>query len=128
MSDTAFHGRTVVVTGGSRGIGAEIAASFPSAGATVVTLAPHDADILTDITDEHQVTAAFDRIGAEHGRVDVLINNAGGARPGPAATYPAGLARKAFDLNVLGVLYASQCAYSLMAEPASGGVIVNIGS
>jgi NAD(P)-dependent dehydrogenase (short-subunit alcohol dehydrogenase family) len=139
----------VVVTGGTRGIGRAIAAGFHAAGATVVTLARQapeaeprpgfeadtEADrapgqthfIRADLTDEAQIAAAFDRIADRHGRVDVLINNAGGARPGPALHYSPTAARQAFDLNVLGVLFASQKAYSLV-PPGTTGAIVNIGS
>jgi NAD(P)-dependent dehydrogenase (short-subunit alcohol dehydrogenase family) len=140
----SFSGKVVVVTGGTRGIGRGIAERFHEAGATVVTLArqapepepgPRGQDaapapghfIAADLTDEDQIAAAFDRIAERHGRVDVLINNAGGARPGPALHYSPAAARQAFDLNVLGVLFASQKAYSLV-PPGSTGSIVNIGS
>ena len=57
----------------------------------------------------------------------MLVNNAGGARPGRALDYPEDAARAAFDLNVLGVLYAAQCMYPLTPEHG-GASIVNIGS
>jgi NAD(P)-dependent dehydrogenase (short-subunit alcohol dehydrogenase family) len=70
---------------------------------------------------------AFATIAAEFGRVDVLVNNAGGARPGPALDCSPAVARAAFDLNVLGVLRAAQCMYPLTPEHG-GASIVNIGS
>jgi NAD(P)-dependent dehydrogenase (short-subunit alcohol dehydrogenase family) len=123
----------VVVTGGTRGIGRAIAARFDAAGAAVVTVARRAAEtgpgtfVAADLTDEADIAAAFERIAKEHGRVDVLVNNAGGARPGAALDYTPKAARQAFDLNVLGTFFASQNAYSLMPE-AGGGSIVNIGS
>ena len=129
----SFTGRVAVVTGGTRGIGREIAARFEAAGAVVVTVAraeplkPVGTFLAADLTDAEQVAEVFRRIGDEHGRVDVLVNNAGGAKPGAALSYPADLAKRAFDLNVLGTLFASQGMYPLTPEHG-GASIVNIGS
>ena len=131
----SFTGKVVVVTGGTKGIGRAVATRFHEAGATVITLARHAPDpsmtgihfLPADLADESQITAAFDRVAADHGRVDVLVNNAGGARPGPALDYSLKAARQAFDLNVLGVLFASQKAYPL-TPPEATSAIINIGS
>jgi NAD(P)-dependent dehydrogenase (short-subunit alcohol dehydrogenase family) len=129
-------GRVAVVTGGTRGIGRAVADRFAAAGADVVTLARSSvADapgatprhhIAADLSDESQIRRAFAEIEAVHGRVDVLVNNAGGARPGALLDYRARHAQHAFALNVLGPLLASQCAHPLF--PEAGGAIVNIGS
>lgn len=130
---TSFTGRVAVVTGGTRGIGRAVAERFEAAGATVVTLArtePRQAVgrfIAADLGSRGAVEAAFQVVADEFGRVDVLVNNAGGARPGAALDYPEAAARAAFDLNVLGVLYAAQCMHPL--TPVHGGAsIVNVGS
>ncbi|MFL6110147.1 MAG: SDR family oxidoreductase [Catenulispora sp.] len=130
---TSFTGRVAVVTGGTRGIGRAVAAGFEAAGATVVTLARTEPGpgvgrfIAADLGSREAVRGAFAVIAAEFGRVDVLVNNAGGARPGAALDYSEAAARAAFDLNVLGALYAAQCMHPL--TPAHGGAaIVNIGS
>ncbi|WP_370383164.1 SDR family oxidoreductase [Catenulispora sp. GAS73] len=130
---TSFTGRVAVVTGGTKGIGRAVAARFEAAGATVVTLArtePAQAVgrfIAADLASPADIRAAFAAIADEFGRVDVLVNNAGGARPGRALDYPEDAARAAFDLNVLGVLHAAQCMYPLTPEHG-GASIVNIGS
>ncbi|GAA1975356.1 SDR family oxidoreductase [Catenulispora subtropica] len=130
---TSFTGRVAVVTGGTRGIGRAVAARFEAAGATVVTLArtePRQAVgrfIATDLGSHGAVRDAFRTVAEEFGRVDVLVNNAGGARPGAALDYSEAAARAAFDLNVLGALFAAQCMYPLTPEHG-GASIVNIGS
>jgi NAD(P)-dependent dehydrogenase (short-subunit alcohol dehydrogenase family) len=130
---TSFTGRVAVVTGGTKGIGRAVAARFEAAGATVVTLARSEPAqavgrfIAADLGSRADIAAAFKAIAAEFGRVDVLVNNAGGARPGRALDYPEDAARAAFDLNVLGVFYAAQCMYPLTPEHG-GASIVNIGS
>jgi NAD(P)-dependent dehydrogenase (short-subunit alcohol dehydrogenase family) len=130
---TSFTGRVAVVTGGTRGIGRAVAERFEAAGATVVTLARTEPSqavgrfIAADLGSRDAVRAAFRTVADEFGRVDVLVNNAGGARPGAALDYSEAAARAALDLNVLGVLYAAQCMHPL--TPRHGGAsIVNIGS
>src|SRR5438309_2211572 len=91
---TRMQNKVVVVTGAAQGIGAAIARRFAEEGATLVLL---DLDskrlqqtaaevgkapttIVADVTDEAAVDKAFARVAAEQGRVDVLVNNVGGAR------------------------------------------------
>ncbi len=95
-----FHGRNVLITGGSRGLGLVLARQFAAEGADITLLARDDenleravidiaargADVLgiaCDVTDEHQVQRAVERSIGRHGRLDVLINNAGQIRVGP---------------------------------------------
>jgi NAD(P)-dependent dehydrogenase (short-subunit alcohol dehydrogenase family) len=128
----------VLVTGGTKGIGRAIASAFLEAGATVVVCgrtAPPQAPvqesasfISCDVRDSLAVERMFESIAATHGRLDVLINNAGGSPPMDAATAPARLTEKIVQLNLLGALFCSQSANRLMQQQASGGSIINIAS
>lgn len=75
MSDR-LAGRLAVVTGAANGIGAVIASRFRAEGATVVGVDLSGADQTCDLTDEGATQALFAAIGAEHGRIDILVNAA----------------------------------------------------
>lgn len=83
MADPAAGARSVLVTGGNRGIGLAIARGFAAAGDNV-TITHRGSDVpaglnsvLCDVTDEAQVDAAFTQVEAEQGPVQVLVSNAG---------------------------------------------------
>ncbi len=128
-------GRVVLVTGGSRGIGRGITEAFVSAGATVVTCARSEAEpfsgtthVQCDVRDPESVQAMVDRIVAKHGRLDVLINNAGGAPSASAAEASPRFHDKIIALNLNAPLLVAQIANRAMQEQGSGGSIVNISS
>lgn len=75
MSDR-LTGRIAVVTGAANGIGEGIAARFRKEGATVIGVDRAGTDAACDLTDESAVIALFAGIGAEHGRIDILVNAA----------------------------------------------------
>ncbi|WP_072807474.1 SDR family oxidoreductase [Rhodococcoides yunnanense] len=140
--DTRFSldRKVVVVTGGVRGVGAGICRTFLQAGSTVVACARRDSDapveaagrvaefLPCDIRDPDQVQRLVDSVVERHGRLDVLVNNAGGAPFALAADASPKFHAKIIELNLLGPLLVSQHANAVMQSQDSGGSIVNISS
>jgi NAD(P)-dependent dehydrogenase (short-subunit alcohol dehydrogenase family) len=126
--------RVVLVTGGVRGVGAGISAVFAQQGATVITCARRPVEGLPyefhscDVRDDDSVKAMIDAIVATHGRLDVVVNNAGGSPYVAAADAKASFSRKIIELNLLGPLSVSTHANAVMQQQDTGGVIVNISS
>ncbi|MEV0688088.1 SDR family oxidoreductase [Nocardia sp. NPDC050378] len=131
-----LSGQIVLVTGGVRGVGAGITRAFLAAGATVLTCARRPADTpiegtehySCDVRDDSAVAAMFDEILAAHGRLDHVVNNAGGA---PFALADAASPRfhtKIIELNLLAPLVIAQQANAVMQKQDSGGSIVMVSS
>ncbi len=127
-------GRVVLVTGGVRGVGAGISAVFAAQGATVVTCARRPVDGLPyefhpcDVRDDASVEALIGAVVDKHGRLDVVVNNAGGSPYVAAAEASAKFSAKIIELNLLGPLSVSQHANAVMQTQDTGGTIVNISS
>jgi len=127
-------GRVVLVTGGVRGVGAGISAVFANQGATVVTCARRPVEGLPyefhscDVRDAEAVAALIDVIVAKHGRLDVVVNNAGGSPFALAADASPRFHQKIIELNLLGMLHVSQAANAVMQQQPQGGSIVSISS
>ncbi|GJF09630.1 short chain dehydrogenase [Mycolicibacterium cyprinidarum] len=127
-------GRVVLVTGGVRGVGAGISTVFSEQGATVVTCARRPVEGLPydfhpcDIRDDDSVKALIEAIVADHGRLDIVVNNAGGSPFALAADASMNFSRKIIELNLLGALSVSTHANAVMQTQQSGGSIVNITS
>jgi NAD(P)-dependent dehydrogenase (short-subunit alcohol dehydrogenase family) len=107
--------RRVVVTGGTRGIGAAIATHFTDAGDDVVAVGRAQCDV----TDEAAVAALFERLGP----VDVLVNNAGVASSAPLKRTTLADWREQLDVNATGAFLCTRAALPGMAERGSGRIV-----
>jgi NAD(P)-dependent dehydrogenase (short-subunit alcohol dehydrogenase family) len=136
-----FRDRNVVVTGAAAGIGRATASAFAAAGATVVLVDVDDAGgaaaaagiegsmfFRCDLTSEEEVAATVAAIDAAMGRIDVLVNNAGG--------FPVALGledtsldewRRILDINLTSVFLMTRAALPLLRR-SEAGRIVNLGS
>jgi NAD(P)-dependent dehydrogenase (short-subunit alcohol dehydrogenase family) len=118
-------GKTVVVTGGSSGIGAATVARFREEGCTAIDLSRHPSvgGVACDVGDLEQVRDAFAEIGA----VDVVVNNAGISFRHLAVEIAADEWQQVLATNLTGVFNVAQVAGRRMLE-GDGGVIINIAS
>jgi len=127
-------GRVVLITGGVRGVGAGISAVFADQGATVVTCARRPVEGLPyeflpcDVRDDESVRGLIEAVVQRHGRLDVVVNNAGGSPYVAAADASANFSRKIIELNLIGPLQVSQHANAVMQTQSRGGSIINISS
>lgn len=135
----SFHNRVVLVTGGSTGIGAAAARLLAEAGAKVLITGRHEATLresarqhaaisylVADVASPVDAERTIAEVRAKHGRLDVLVNNAGIAEVVPLAQATVEHARRIFDINVLGLVELTRAALPLLE--ASKGTIVNIAS
>ena len=127
-------GHVVLVTGGVRGVGRGISEAFVAAGATVVTCSRSEVDdpvghhhVTCDVRSPESVTALVEEVTSTYGRLDVLVNNAGGAPYAVAADASPRFHAKVAELNLLAPLLLSQAANRVM-QAAGGGAIVNVSS
>jgi len=140
-------GKTVVVTGGTRGIGQMIAAGFVAAGATVIVasrkaeaveatvaeLSDHGtcSGFAADLSSEEGARDLADAVAAHHGRVDVLVNNAGATWGAPLAEHDTASWDRVLNLNVQGVFHTTKFFLPLLEAGATAdrpSRVINIGS
>ncbi|HEU4969548.1 SDR family NAD(P)-dependent oxidoreductase [Sphingomonas sp.] len=130
-----LSGRTAVVTGGAKGIGAAIVAALTARGAKVFVIdrdrvpasVPCAGSAAADIGDYDAVTAALGRADAELGPIELLVNNAGWDRVQPFLENEPGLWDVLLRINMLGVINVTHAALKRM-QPRASGRIVNIAS
>jgi len=131
--------RVAVVTGGNRGLGLAFARALGEAGAKVAIAARDEGKsaevaeelgvlaVPLDVTDPASVDAMVERVTAELGPIDVLVNNAGTCFHRPALEVPEQEWRAVWDVNVDGVWRCARAVGAQMVERGTGS-IVNIGS
>lgn len=132
--------RVALVTGGGKGIGRAIVERLLADGFAVaicgrsVPAEPPSHDGIAaeyeacDVRDPDAVQAMIDRIFARHGRLDLVVNNAGGSPEADAATASPRFSERVLALNLLGPLHVAQAANRIMQARPEGGCIVNIAS
>ncbi len=143
-STQKLAGKTALVTGASKGIGASIAKHLAAAGASVVVnyaSSKSGADkvvseitaaggkavaIQGDVSKPADITRLLAETKAAYGRLDILVNNAGVYEFAPLEAVTPELFHRQFDINVLGLLLTTQAAVPLF--PATGGSVINISS
>lgn len=140
-----LDGRTVLITGGSRGLGLQIAEALGDHGARLLLSARKEDELrqaqahlqargievewfVADSAKPESVDALVDAALERMGRIDVLINNAGTSWGAPAEDHPLEAWDKVFDLNVRGLFYLSQQIAKRSMIPNGYGRIVNVAS
>jgi NAD(P)-dependent dehydrogenase (short-subunit alcohol dehydrogenase family) len=144
-SDIMLTDQVAVVTGGGGGIGQGTALGLAKFGANVAVLdsIPERCQateaaisrlgrgamgIQCDVLESDQIRAALAKVQEQFGRIDILINNAGGVRSGSFLTQPEASIRRHVEINLISTLIATQEAARLMIGGGRGGAIVNVSS
>jgi NAD(P)-dependent dehydrogenase (short-subunit alcohol dehydrogenase family) len=135
-----LEGQVAIVTGGGRGVGLGIAEVLLEAGARVIICGrqepkalPHSATneavfVAGDVRERGDVERVVNRALSLDGRLDVLVNNAGGSPPADAASASPRFSEAIVRLNLLAPLHVAQLANSIMQRQEQGGVIINVAS
>jgi NAD(P)-dependent dehydrogenase (short-subunit alcohol dehydrogenase family) len=140
-----LSGRVALVTGGSRGLGFQIAEALGEYGANVILAARKKDElksaveqlnsagilansIFADLRDEGAAIALAEAIRERTGKLDILVNNAGATWGAPAEDYPTAAWHKVMDVNLTAPFFLSKAAARLFFIPQGGGVIINVAS
>jgi short-subunit dehydrogenase len=138
-----FKDKTVIITGGSEGVGAAAARKFADAGANLMLVARSKKNLeaiaeelrdktrveifAMDVSDPEACADLFKKTEFEYGRVDILVNSAGFHQRGPAESVDASDLGKMIDVNLKAPIMLSRIAMPYIRE-AGGGAIINVGS
>jgi NAD(P)-dependent dehydrogenase (short-subunit alcohol dehydrogenase family) len=140
-----LSGKVALITGGSRGLGLQIAEGLGEYGAKVILTARKQNELdaakvhleglgvavsvyQNDLTQFESVEPLVSRIVAEHGCIDILINNAGTTWGSPSADHPLEAWQKVMNLNLTGLFLVTQAVGKLSMIPRKAGRVVNIAS
>ena len=133
-------GKVIIVTGGPRGVGRGICLRFLEAGADVVMCARRDADepveaagrkalfVEANVKELEAIDRVIEFTTERFGRLDALVNNAGGAPAADAATASPRFSESIIQLNLISALHFSQKANAVMQQQDDGGSIISISS
>ena len=129
-------GHSALVTGGTRGIGLAIATRIVAAGARVLVCGrsqpgqlPAGVEFMAaDVRDPAQAAAVVTEANGRFGRLDIVVNNAGGSPSVAAASASPNLITSVVRLNLIAPFFVAQAANAVMQEQDGGGLILNIGS
>lgn len=133
-------GQVALVTGGGTGIGLGISSLLAELGAHVViasrkpqhleaalaeiTGRGHRASVVQlDVRDPDRVRAVVDEVAAEHGRIDLLVNNAAGNFYAPSATLSPNAWKAVVEIDLYGTFYCAQAVYPIMARQGGGRIV-----
>ncbi|MDH3430478.1 MAG: SDR family NAD(P)-dependent oxidoreductase [Gammaproteobacteria bacterium] len=138
-----FNDKTVIITGGSEGVGAAAARRFAEAGANLMLVARNKRNLeaiaeelrdktrveifAMDVADAEACVNVFKKTEFEFGRIDVLVNNAGLHNRGPAESVSADDLGRMIDVNLRAPVMLSRIALPYMRD-VGGGAIINVGS
>jgi NAD(P)-dependent dehydrogenase (short-subunit alcohol dehydrogenase family) len=134
--DLDLAGQGALVTGGTRGIGLTIARRLLAAGARVLVCGRSQPGQLSaglefaaaDVREPGEAAAVVAEANSRFGRLDIVVNNAGGSPSVPAASASPNLITAVVRLNLLAPYFVAQAANAVMQQQDRGGLIINIGS
>lgn len=138
-------GRVAIVTGGSRGLGLQIASALGEFGAALAVVARKQGDIdaavehlnaarctavgfVADLGEPEAISSLTERILEHFGRIDILVNNAGTVWGAPAEQYPLDGWNKVIDLNVTGLFLLTQAVARNAFLKQGKGAVINVAS
>src|SRR4051812_24004881 len=116
-----LDGQVAVVTGGASGIGAAVASAFREVGATVEIADLQGANPV-DVSDERQVDAFFDTVAKRHGRLDIVVNNAGISLRKPTVELSLDDWNRTVAVNMTGVFLSSRAGARHMLPKGRGAI------